>query len=190
MIRERVDSHGVLRPLEPASELGALQMPADEIGTIKEGPALRYLTGQYLWDKKYSHARKTVARHRQKNLKAHAKDVGKLVEGVKRRLGKQQQDAAVGLEVGRRSEGQGKATEASSAPMSRVTSGSTVSTVSSLRSEGSPREQDGPAENGDELEDWSWAWALDGDVPPPSAIVSRRDTVCAPCFYSSYNLPQ
>ena len=189
MIRERVDSHGVLRPLEPASELGALQMPADEIGTIKEGPALRYLTGQYLWDKKYSHARKTVARHRQKNLKAHAKDVGKLVEGVKRRLGKQQQDAAVGLEAGRKSGGQGTAMEASSAPISRVTSGSTVSTVSSLRSEGSPREQEGAGANGDEYEDWSWAWALNGDVPPPSAIVSRRDTVCAPCFYSSYNLP-
>jgi hypothetical protein len=32
---------------------------------------------------------------------------------------------------------------------------------------------------GNEEQDWSWdwAWALDGETPPPSAIVSRRDTV-------------
>jgi hypothetical protein len=182
MIRERVDSHGRLRPLEPAGELGALQMPADEIGTIKEGAALRYLTGQYLWDKRYSHARKKVARHRQKNLRAHAKDVGRLVEGVKRRLGRQEREAGVGAgaakDAGKWSGEQsmhGSSTGSTTAPISRVTSGSTVSTVSSLRSDGSAGRGQGQGE--EEYDDWSWAWALDGDVPPPSAIVSRRDTV-------------
>ena len=188
MIRERVSSHGILRPLEPASELGALQMPTDEIGMIKEGPALRYLTGQYLWDKKYKHARKKVAQHRQRNLRAHAKDVRGLVEGIKRKLG------GAGVETGTDKTGgygrtktgtsptQESSTVVSSEGLSRSTSGSsaaeTVSDVSSIESE--PAGRQGETQTGgvnDGYDDWSWAWALDGDVPPPSAIVSRRDTV-------------
>lgn len=109
-------------------------MPRDEIGTIKEGAALRYLTGQYLWDKRYKRARKQVAKHRQKNLdQARHKDGRRIVESVKQSLRARRQD---GVEEEEEGEGAGE-------------------------------------------EDWSWgwAWALDGEVPPPSAIVSRRDTV-------------
>lgn len=75
MIRERVNFDGVCRPLEPESELGAMVMPSDEIGMIKEGPALRYIEGQAIWDKRFRHTRKRIARHRKKNLaKAHDRD--------------------------------------------------------------------------------------------------------------------
>ncbi len=26
---------------------------------------------------------------------------------------------------------------------------------------------------------WDWSWALEGENPPPSSIVARRDTVCS-----------
>lgn len=137
MIRERVNIHGILRPLEPNSELGAMTMPSDEIGTIKEGPAMRYLTGQYLWDKKYKRARKEVEKHREKNLReARSKDGERIGRGIK---GLYEEHHKRRAEVG---EGEG-----------------------------------------DEHWSWSWDWALDGEIPPPSAIVSRRDTVCFYFFY-------
>ncbi|PWN48788.1 alpha/beta-hydrolase [Violaceomyces palustris] len=67
MIRERVDVRGFLRPLEPESELQALQISPDEIGVIKEGPCHRYLVGQEKWSKKYAKAAKKVEKKRAKN---------------------------------------------------------------------------------------------------------------------------
>ena len=54
MIRERVSTRGVLRPLEPEADLKALHLPSDELGMIKELPAKRYLTGQGLWDDRFA----------------------------------------------------------------------------------------------------------------------------------------
>lgn len=59
MIRERVDIHGVVRPMEPKEEIEALNIPPQEIGIIKEAPVMRWLAGQELWDKKF----KRQARH-------------------------------------------------------------------------------------------------------------------------------
>lgn len=145
MIRERVSVQGHLRSLEPVAELGAMTMPSDEIGMIKEGPAMRYLTGQYLWDKKYKRARKEVEKHREKNLReAKDKDRDKILKGVKGRYEdyKAKRHAEAGGPEGRMGE-----------------------------------EEIGEGGDGDDASGWAWDWALDGDVPPPSAIVSRRDTV-------------
>ena len=51
MIRERVSTYGVVRPLEPETELQALKLSPDEIGVIKEGPVARYLEGKRIADK-------------------------------------------------------------------------------------------------------------------------------------------
>ena len=48
MIRERVSITGVVRPLEPASELAALNLDPEDIGLVKEGPVKRYLAGSEL----------------------------------------------------------------------------------------------------------------------------------------------
>ena len=48
MIRERVDIHGVVRPMEPKEEIEALNIPPQEIGIIKEAPVMRWLAGQEL----------------------------------------------------------------------------------------------------------------------------------------------
>ena len=68
MIRERVTTNGKCRALEPESQLEAMNMPREEVGMIKEGPALRYLYGQELLGKRFSRAFKTVAKHRRKNI--------------------------------------------------------------------------------------------------------------------------
>ncbi|WVF71169.1 hypothetical protein IAT40_005967 [Kwoniella sp. CBS 6097] len=144
MIRERVSTTGSTRPLEPASELGGMQMPLDEVGYLKEGPVMRYVNGQALWDKKYRRAAKTVTRKREKNLKIAHREGGKIgIEWIKR------------------------AREQHGVDMNR---------------KGGTHDQ--PGENGENDEgehndildqSWSWTWALNGEAPPPSAVVSRRD---------------
>jgi len=54
MVRERVDIHGKVRPMELASSIPALQLKPSEIGIIKEAPTKRWATGQDLWDKRYA----------------------------------------------------------------------------------------------------------------------------------------
>ncbi|KDN37665.1 alpha/beta-hydrolase [Tilletiaria anomala UBC 951] len=67
MIRERVDIRGKIRPMEPEEHFAALQLPPDEIGIIKEGPAVRYMTGQRLWAKKFKSEAKRVAKRKAQN---------------------------------------------------------------------------------------------------------------------------
>ena len=43
MIRQRVDRHGRIFPLEPPSTLPALQMPANEVGVIKPDPVRKWM---------------------------------------------------------------------------------------------------------------------------------------------------
>jgi hypothetical protein len=69
MIRERVSFRGVIRPLEPESEIPALSFPADYIGVFLEPVARRFVEGQALWARKFATATKTVASERKKNLK-------------------------------------------------------------------------------------------------------------------------
>ncbi|EIW66003.1 hypothetical protein TREMEDRAFT_20822, partial [Tremella mesenterica DSM 1558] len=133
MIRERVTTTGVCRPLESPSELGALTMPEDEIGMLKEGPVMRFLNGQALWDKRYKRTIRKVAKTRKRNLElAKNKDAGKLGRVWQEKL--------------------------------RIASGKV--SKSSRR---------GKESRGRKAGDWSWKWALEGEAPPPSAIVSRRD---------------
>ena len=72
MIRERIDIHGAVRDMEPRGEIPALQMKCEELGLIKEAPALRWLEGQELWDKRFKRSAKRVLRNREK-VKAKAK---------------------------------------------------------------------------------------------------------------------
>ncbi|SJX61885.1 uncharacterized protein (N-terminal fragment), partial [Sporisorium reilianum f. sp. reilianum] len=69
MIRERVDVRGYLRPLEPETELQALQVSPDDIGRIKEGPVERYLDGQTQWAKRFAKTARGVEKQRCKNEK-------------------------------------------------------------------------------------------------------------------------
>jgi hypothetical protein len=71
MIRERVSIHGVTRPMEPLEELQALKMQPGEIGLIKEGPVVRWLEGQEVWDRRYKrNAEKAIKQRRKIEAKA------------------------------------------------------------------------------------------------------------------------
>ena len=144
MIRERVSTIGVCRPLEPPSELAALNMPPEEVGVIKEGQAMRYLNGQKLWDKKFHRTSASVEKHRRKNLKmAKERDGKKLVRLWEDRLKHHHHHHGSGSET-----------------------------------DGEGWETDGAGqEKGLMDQSWSWEWALHGEAPPPSAIISRRDFV-------------
>jgi hypothetical protein len=166
MIRERVSTTGVCRPLEPPHELKALNLPPDEVGVIKEGQAMRYLNGQKLWDKRFHRAAKSVEKHRRKNLKmAKERDSTKLVRLWEDRLKRRDHDLSFSD-----TDGEGWETDG--------------------ERDGGPNV--GPGDAGAEKtiidQSWSWEWALHGEAPPPSAIVSRRDFVRSPSLTQDYPL--
>lgn len=68
MIRQRVDRHGNIYPLGPASSLPGLQVPADEIGTIKPGPVLKWRAAQDKWNIKFAKERRKIESQRAKDM--------------------------------------------------------------------------------------------------------------------------
>jgi hypothetical protein len=68
MIRERVDRHGIIRPLESESELPGCSLPPSEIGVIKEGPVKKWMTAKREWDTRYASAKQRVQKQRAREL--------------------------------------------------------------------------------------------------------------------------
>lgn len=68
MIRQRVDRHGNVFPLEPPSSLLGLQMSQNEIGVIKPGPVEKWLTAKKDWDTKYAREKRKVQKQRAKEM--------------------------------------------------------------------------------------------------------------------------
>ncbi|KAL1411376.1 hypothetical protein Q8F55_002332 [Vanrija albida] len=164
MIRERVDFDGVCRPLEPESELGAMTIPASEIGIVKAGPALRYAEGQSIWDHKYRRQKKKVATRREQNLAtATSRDLSHIVKHWEERtteLTPEERAAIVEKAEGasRPARGAGDESDTSGGSSSDEPGGHAVHRAYTVPDE-----------------TWYWQWALHGEAPPPSAIVSRRD---------------
>lgn len=68
MIRQRVDRHGNIYPLEPASSLPGLQVPANEIGVIKPGPVLEWKKAQDRWNAKFAKEKRKIQIRRAKDM--------------------------------------------------------------------------------------------------------------------------
>ncbi|KAG6813290.1 hypothetical protein H0H92_012445 [Tricholoma furcatifolium] len=137
MIRERVSTQGIIRPLESESELGAMAIDPDIIGRLSELTLRRYLDACAIFDKKFAHTIRTIEKDRQRNLKLAKKDTTRNMAVLHQSLARD--------DVDRRS--------SKSTPFG-IKEGLLAATGS-----------------------WSWAWVLDGEErPPPSSIVSRRDT--------------
>lgn len=135
MIRERVSTRGVIRPLEPESELSAFSLPQECIGVVSELALRRYLDGKAKFDKKFHSTTKTIAKRRQRHFETAKRDAAKKLTQLQTYL-------ADGEE------------QPGSSEKARPTK-----------------------ENVLEIGSWNWAWALEADEhPPPSSIVSRRDT--------------
>lgn len=132
MIRERVSTRGVIRPLEPAVTLDAFHVPLEIIGVLSERAVRRYLEGKSVFDKKFAKEIQAIEKQRNRNIDLAKKDISKNLQELQNAKGK------------------GKGREGAKT----IRDGLDSSTGS-----------------------WSWAWALNADErPPPSSIVSRRDT--------------
>jgi hypothetical protein len=68
MIRQRVNRHGIVYPLEPASELAGCQVPASEIGVIKEAPVRKWMAAKREWDSKFSSVKRKIQKQRAKEM--------------------------------------------------------------------------------------------------------------------------
>jgi len=68
MIRQRVNRHGVIRPLEAASELPGCTIDPNEIGVIKAGPVGKWLEMRHQWELRFGNARAKVHRRRLKEM--------------------------------------------------------------------------------------------------------------------------
>ena len=76
MIRQRVDRHGHVYPLGPASSLPGLQMSPNEIGVIKSGPVRKWLEAKTHWDHKYAREKRKVQRQRIKEMARGFDEIG------------------------------------------------------------------------------------------------------------------
>ncbi|KAI9866055.1 MAG: hypothetical protein M1830_006047 [Pleopsidium flavum] len=76
MIRQRVDRHGHIHTLEPASLLPALQMAPNEIGVIKPGPVRKWLEGKQRWDTKFAREKRRVQKQRIKEMAQQSQGFG------------------------------------------------------------------------------------------------------------------
>ncbi|KAJ7782646.1 hypothetical protein B0H16DRAFT_1493861 [Mycena metata] len=141
MVRERVSTRGVLRPLEPEAELLAFSVPPETICVVSELAVRRFIEGTERWDRKFASAYKTVEKHRHRNLERAKKDTVRNMHVLQNF-------------IGREVDAKAKKKEEKTETVMGIKDGL-------LASSGS----------------WSWAWALDANEnPPPSSIVSRRDT--------------
>jgi hypothetical protein len=136
MIRERISTQGVIRPLESEEKLDAFTVPPEAIGGISELVLRRFIKAQSFFDTKFASASKAVEKSRQRNLERSRKDTRRNMALLQSSLEKD------------------------------------IKTENGGTSEASTLKQGLLASSG-----WTWAWALDGmENPPPSSIVSRRDT--------------
>ncbi|KAF8070704.1 hypothetical protein FPV67DRAFT_1038167 [Lyophyllum atratum] len=74
MIRERISTQGIIRPLEPELELEALSVNHETIGRMSELTLRRYLDARLKFDKKFAHTILQIERDRRHNLKLAKKD--------------------------------------------------------------------------------------------------------------------
>lgn len=74
MIRERVSTRGVIRPLEPEEDLTAFALPPDLVGVVSELAMRRYLDGKSKFDKKFHKRSTKIAKKRRHNLETAKKD--------------------------------------------------------------------------------------------------------------------
>ncbi|KAG5639109.1 hypothetical protein H0H81_006698 [Sphagnurus paluster] len=100
MIRERVSTQGIIRPLEPEAELGALATEPDAIGKISELTLRRYLDAQAKFDKKFAHTIRIIEKDRRRNLTLARKDIQRNMEVLHTTLLRDEEEAGKGTSPG------------------------------------------------------------------------------------------
>ena len=93
MIRERVSTKGVVRPLEHETELGAFQLQYVQVGRLSERTLNRFLKGRENFDKKFSKTIKSIEKHRRRNLERSKHDMVKWLGFLRQFLHKSDDEA-------------------------------------------------------------------------------------------------
>ena len=86
MIRERVSTQGIIRPLEPQDQLPALTLPPELIGVVSELAARRYLDGRNKFARKFAHQYKSIDKERVRNLHRATKEAQHTLEQLQQAL--------------------------------------------------------------------------------------------------------
>jgi hypothetical protein len=94
MIRERVSTRGLIRPLEPETDLPAMQVPSDLIGIIPERAIQRYVTAKARSDKKFAHAIRRIEKKRLRNIDRASRDMNQHIAALQHYLDRETQAAA------------------------------------------------------------------------------------------------
>jgi hypothetical protein len=68
MIRQRVDRHGNIYPMEPAFELPGCKMDPSDVGVIKEEPVRKWMKAKREWDTKFASAKRRVQKQRAREI--------------------------------------------------------------------------------------------------------------------------
>ena len=94
MIRERVSTRGLIRPLEPETNLPAMQVPLDHVGTLPKRAIERYVTAKERSDKKFAHAIKRIEKQRLRNIDRASRDMNQHIAALQHYLDRESQATA------------------------------------------------------------------------------------------------
>ena len=75
MIRERVSTQGMIRPLESQEELDAFRVPPEFIGQLSEHLVKRYLDASAVFDKLFGGTYKAIEKDRRRYIERATKDI-------------------------------------------------------------------------------------------------------------------
>ncbi|GAA5926587.1 hypothetical protein JCM3775_001058 [Rhodotorula graminis] len=161
MIRERVSMTGVVRPMEPESEMSMLQLDPEDIGLIKEDAARRYLAGKAIVQRKFKKTYEKVQQKRERHLKKSMREEATRITKRVQQLEKEQEQE--------RKNGK-KGSSGSTRP-----DPSAVDPIQPERVTHSPEPLD-PEQQDASSFGLDGVWNLHGERPPPSSLAGRKDT--------------
>jgi hypothetical protein len=91
MIRERVSTRGLIRPLEPETDLPAMQVPLDHIGKLPERAIERYVKSKERSDKKFAQTIKRIEKKRLRNIDRASRDMNQHIAALQHYLDRESQ---------------------------------------------------------------------------------------------------
>jgi uncharacterized membrane protein YccC len=86
MIRERVSTQGIIRPIEPEPELPAMQLPPELVGTPSEHAMRRYVAGTAHTAKKFARTIQHIEKHRRRNIDRATRDMDQHIAALQHYL--------------------------------------------------------------------------------------------------------
>ncbi|GAA5980302.1 hypothetical protein JCM10908_001605 [Rhodotorula pacifica] len=174
MIRERISITGVVRPMEPESEMSMLHLDKEDLGVIKEAPVKRYLAGKAVLDRHFSRTYKKVQRKREKHLRKSMQEEATRITKRLATMKKQQSPSA-----------SGSGTQTPVSPNETVPQNAAQGDVPP-RITDSPEPLDSAQRRSARtqsvslpigVDGLSGSWSMKGERPPPSSLAGRKDTL-------------